>query len=203
MTVCVLLIGNIVNQVVRETNNCATNGWMNPCFRVDAPKCCFTYHISFTSSNMHPYVLFYGWEVTPSYPITLACFSQWYDVKFVDPNYSGVVFRTAEHYMMYRKALLFDPSVADAIIDAKTPGEAKQMGRRVKNFDREIWDKHADDIVERGNCLKFDQHDGLRRHLFDTGDKTMVEASPTDRIWGIGFSTEEAADHEKEWGQNR
>lgn len=149
------------------------------------------------------YVFFYGWKVTKTYPESLACFSQWWPVDFTDPDYPSIGFRTAEHYMMYRKALLFDPDVAQAIVDAKTPAEAKRLGRKVRNFDRDAWNKVADDIVERGNFLKFSQNDTLKRYLLDTGNDTMVEASPTDRIWGIGFSAEDAPGRETEWGTNR
>lgn len=97
------------------------------------------------------YVFFYGWEPIPTYPISLACYSQWYDAPFTDHNYPKLGFKTCEHYMMYRKALLFDPEVADEIVNAPTPDEAKKRGRKVRNFDREILNQHADGIVERAN----------------------------------------------------
>ena len=152
---------------------------------------------------MLEYVFFYGWKATKDYPISRACFSQWYDAPFMDPKRPGVVFKTAEHWMMFNKALLFDPDLTEEIIAAPTPAEAKKLGRKVKNFDRKKWDEHADDIVQRGNELKFGQHDDLRRYLFDTGKRTLVEASPTDRIWGIGYSAENAMDHIDDWGTNR
>ena len=150
------------------------------------------------------YVFFYGWKVTASRPISLACFSQWYgDAIFTDDELPGKTFKTAEHYMMYHKALLFDRDAADAILNAPTPDEAKKRGRQVRNFDREIWDKYADDIVERANWFKFDKNEAVRGYLFDTQGKILVEASKTDRIWGVGFSPEEALEHESEWGTNR
>lgn len=105
--------------------------------------------------------------------------------------------------MMYHKAMLFDPSAARPIMEAPTPEEAKKRGREIKNFDREVWAKKADAIVERGNYLKFGQHKDLKKILVDTKEKVMVEASPTDRVWGIGFSVEDAPGREKEWGDNR
>ena len=79
---------------------------------------------------MLKYVFFYGWKPTPAYPISLACFSQWYDAPFRDPSSKKpeVVFKTAEHWMMYNKAMLFDPEVAERIVDAETPDEAKELG---------------------------------------------------------------------------
>ena len=119
------------------------------------------------------------------------------------------IFKTAEHYMMYRKALLFDPSRAQDVIDASTPSEAQKIGRELTGFDRKIWDKYNDGIVERANYLKFGQDsDGLALNtVLNTGkgDKVMVmvEASPKDRIWGIGYGREDAWEHREDWGTNR
>ena len=104
---------------------------------------------------------------------------------------------------MYGKALLFDPEVAQAILDAPTPAEAKALGRKIKNFDRVKWGEHSDDIVERGNYLKFGQDPELKGYVVKTKGKTLVEASKTDRVWGIGFSAEEAVGKEDQWGTNR
>jgi ribA/ribD-fused uncharacterized protein len=152
---------------------------------------------------MRDYVLFWEWDVTATNPVWMACFSQWFDRSFIDPNHPNVIFKTAEHYMMFRKALLFDPDAAGAIVAAPTPEEAKRRGREVENFDRDIWHEHADDIVETACHLRFSQHADMLEYLLETGDKLMVEASPTDRVWGIGFSVEEAPGKEEEWGANR
>ncbi len=105
--------------------------------------------------------------------------------------------------MMHGKALLFEPEAAQAIIDAPTPAEAKALGRKIKNFDRKKWDQHADDIVERGNYLKFGEDEELKGYVEETKPKILVEASTTDRIWGIGFSAEDAPGKEDQWGANR
>jgi ribA/ribD-fused uncharacterized protein len=39
-----------------------------------------------------------------------------------------------------------------------------------------------------GNVAKFGQHDDLRAFLLGTGSRVLVEASPGDRIWGIGLT---------------
>jgi len=31
----------------------------------------------------------------------------------------------------------------------------------------------------------------------------QVETSPNDRLWGVGFNTDEALDHINEWGENK
>jgi ribA/ribD-fused uncharacterized protein len=76
------------------------------------------------------------------------------------------------------------------------------LGREVKNFNIEVWKKHADQVVEDANYLKFSQNEDLREVLLSTGDKILVEASPDDKIWGIGFNSEDAEGRESEWGNN-
>jgi ribA/ribD-fused uncharacterized protein len=110
---------------------------------------------------------------------------------------------TAEHYMMYHKALLFDDSeVATQILEAVTPIEVKALGRQVKNFDEEIWNENRYRIVKEGNILKFTQHLDLREKLLATKGKMLVEASPRDRIWGIGYGAKNALANKERWGLN-
>ena len=42
-----------------------------------------------------------------------------------------------------------------------------------------------------GNRAKFAQHPNLRRFLLDTGNRILVEASPVDKIWGIGLAQDD------------
>lgn len=58
-------------------------------------------------------------------------------------------------------------------------------------------------VVERGNLFKFDQNEKLKKVLLETGDRILVEASPNDRIWGVGFNTEQALGKEDQWGENK
>jgi len=158
------------------------------------------------SSQPYPYVLFWDWTPSPSYPTSLACFSQWFARDFTDPDPSlppSTTFKTAEHYMMCHKALLFDPEAAQAILDSPTPEEAKRLGRLIRGFDREVWNGKADGVVERANYLKFSQHEDLKGYVFRTEGKTLVECNRDDRIWGIGYGVEDAKGNEDKWGQNR
>ena len=105
--------------------------------------------------------------------------------------------------MMYHKALTFnDRRTAHAVLNASTCREAKALGRQVENFDRVAWDKHKERIVFDGCLLKFRQHPNLKQQLLDTLDRELVEASPFDRIWGVGFTADEADQRRGEWGQN-
>ena len=73
----------------------------------------------------------------------------------------------------------------------------------MRNFDQEVWDNNCDAVVERGNLLKFTQNEKLKKVLLETQDRELVEASPNDRTWGIGFDSEKALGNEDNWGQNK
>ncbi len=131
------------------------------------------------------YIFFWGHQRN-SDQVTKSCFSQWYDSTFEE---GGNQFMTAEHYMMYHKANLFgDFQAAEKVLKAKNPGEAKAIGRAVVGFNENVWEQERFDIVVNGNIAKFSQNEELARFLKDTGDRVLVEASPVDKIWGIGLS---------------
>jgi len=114
-------------------------------------------------------------------------FSQWHPSRFRDPE-TGTRYTNAEQYMMRQKALLFgDRQTARQIMRETHPRKIKKLGRDVRGFNQAKWDAKARDIVYRGNQLKFSQNPGLRDQLFATHGTTLVEASPNDRIWGIGL----------------
>ncbi|WQF84657.1 Putative YbiA-like superfamily protein [Colletotrichum destructivum] len=115
-----------------------------------------------------------------------------------------ITFRTAEHYMMHGKALLFaDADAALAILRADHPRKVKALGRRVRGFDGERWDAERERVVREGNLLKFRAAPQLRERLLATGSRELVEASPTDRIWGIGFAPDKAPASDRAcWGLN-
>lgn len=94
--------------------------------------------------------------------------------------------------MMARKALLFgDEVVAARILGASHPGEVKALGRQVRDFDEARWADHRVGIVIAGNLAKFSQTPELRDYLLATGGRVLVEASPVDRIWGIGLAADD------------
>lgn len=104
----------------------------------------------------------------------------------------GIHYLTAEHYMMAEKARVFgDEQTLTRVLNAKTPGEAKKLGRLVSNFEENRWLSVRWSIVVKGNLLKFGQNMELKNFLLTTGNRVLVEASPVDAIWGIGL----AADH--------
>lgn len=128
------------------------------------------------------YVFFSGHTVTN--PLGKTCMSQWYPCDF---TVEGITYHTAEQYMMARKALLFgDDEAYGKIMAARSPKTCKALGRGVRNFDPAKWDLHKYDIVVTANVAKFSQNEEFKEYLLSTGDAVIVEASPWDRIWGIG-----------------
>ncbi|MFI6042665.1 NADAR family protein [Nocardia sp. NPDC051321] len=134
------------------------------------------------------YLLFWGHQPERSGRIGASCLSQWWPALFV---VDGTEFASAEHYMMWGKAQLFgDAENAERVLAAPTPKDAKRLGREVRGFDGNLWSEHRYDVVVRGNVAKFGQHAQLREYLLGTGDRVLVEASPADRIWGIGLAAD-------------
>lgn len=117
---------------------------------------------------------------------------------------NGVGFITAEHYMMYYKALVFgDLEIADKILKTVHPRDVKRLGRLVKNYDDSIWDEKRFNVVVNGNILKFSQNPELLEDLKKYKDKIFVEASPEDTIWGISLHYDDRVLDELLWqGQN-
>lgn len=131
------------------------------------------------------YLLFWGHTPPKDGSINASCLSQWFMRTF---SHEGLSFASAEHWMMAGKARTFrDFATLEQILNAPTPGEAKKLGRQVTPFDPGKWDEVKFELVVQGNVLKFGQHADLRDFLLNTGDRVIVEASPRDRIWGIGM----------------
>ncbi|KAI4592396.1 hypothetical protein KJ359_011207 [Pestalotiopsis sp. 9143b] len=157
--------------------------------------------------------------------------SQWYaGAPFLDPSDAAPkMYRTAEHYMMHHKALLFgDTAIAAEVLEASHPKDVKALGRAVRGFDEAVWTAERERIVQRASYCKFthpvaggDEEckdriwklgdspsaveasaPSFRKVLLDTGDRELVEASPWDRIWGIGYRAETAEANRATWGEN-
>lgn len=111
--------------------------------------------------------------------------SQWFPCKF---KVGGVEYNSAEQFMMAMKATHFkDEETLKKIMNTSSPREQKALGRLVKNFNPDVWNKVAKAYVLIGNINKFNQNPLLRQVLLETKNKELVEASPYDTIWGIGL----------------
>lgn len=152
--------------------------------------------------GLQPRYLFFWGHTAKAGSAGRECLSQWYPAAFTE---GGVLYPTAEHYMMAGKARLFgDTAALGGILAAATPADAKKLGRQVRGFVEAEWKQHCSRIVVSANLLKFGQNSELRSFLLGTGDSVVVEASPRDRIWGIGMSQNNpAARDPRHWrGQN-
>ncbi|KAF2661153.1 DUF1768-domain-containing protein [Lophiostoma macrostomum CBS 122681] len=128
---------------------------------------------------------------------------QWYTSPF---SISGSTYRTAEMYMMVQKAALFgDSKIAAQMLKTQDPKTHKALGRKVRGFDEGVWESNRLRIVTEGTYHKFTTATNaaqLRTMLLATGDRELVEASPLDRIWGIGFAESNAGANREYWGLN-
>lgn len=155
-------------------------------------------------------------------------FSQWNSASFV---YEDILFKTAEHYMMFQKAVFFeysDKSISDIksiiaeersllankyyetdnilvkILNASTPKKAKDLGKEVKFFNKQRWEAIVAKVLFKGNQLKFSQNKSLYDTFMSFKLQRFVEASPYDKIYGIGLkSSHPDASNPSRWrGQN-
>jgi len=148
------------------------------------------------------FLLFWGHQPSKDGTVTKTCFSQWWLSSF---EVEGVTYKTAEHWMMAKKAELFnDQEILEKIIKCNSPAEAKKLGRKVRNYDDKIWLENRFEIVKEGNFHKFSQNPDLKIFLLSTNDRVIVEASPVDPIWGIGMASDhtDASNPEKWKGLN-
>ncbi|MEU5456233.1 NADAR family protein [Streptomyces globisporus] len=144
------------------------------------------------------YLPFWGHRPRPDGRIGASCLSQWWPSPF---TVDGVTYASAEHWMMAGKARLFgDPAAEAAAVTAKSPAAAKKAGRLVRGFDEDVWIRERFALVVAGSVHKFGQDRELAGYLLGTGDRVLVEASPRDRIWGIGLAADdERAERPQEW----
>lgn len=128
-------------------------------------------------------------------------FSQWYACDLL---INGITYNCAEQYMMAQKARLFgDHTRLGAIMATSDPSEQKALGKKVQGFDVEVWESVARDVVMRANLSKFADNPKLRAQLLLTEGTTLVEASPTDRIWGVGLYENDPRVHFRNQWQGR
>lgn len=127
-------------------------------------------------------------------------FSQWYMSPF---HIEGITYNCCEQYMMWSKAMLFGDSCnAKLILNEKNPYIQKCIGRKVKNFDDKVWIEKRMGIVRDANMAKFKQNKRLFDMLLSTKNEDIYEASPYDKIWGIGVNKKRAISEGKWKGIN-
>ena len=127
-------------------------------------------------------------------------FSNWHESNF---SFNNINYNCVEQYMMHQKAIFFnDIETSDKILKELYPRKQKQLGREVKNFNNDDWNVVKYEIVKNGIREKFNQNSELKNYLISFKNHIIVEASPEDRIWGIGFSEDDALQNIDKWGEN-
>ncbi|CEJ59322.1 hypothetical protein PMG11_07950 [Penicillium brasilianum] len=133
---------------------------------------------------------------------------QWWPSSFTwEHDGERYTYANAEQYMMHRKALLFAGPTHPITQELQKgwklhPRVIRDLGRKIPNFSQEVWEQHRIVIVAEGSYLKFSQNKDLKQKLLATGNQELVEASPRDRIWGVGFAAKNANVNRSEWGLN-
>lgn len=123
-------------------------------------------------------------------------------------NGTKIKFSTSEHAVHYLKALLFnDVNISSKILKTWSPMRVKHLGRMIKNFDNKVWEDNKIRIYHDVIKAKFTDpnNEDIKQSLLNTGDAILVECSPYDKIWGIGYSKESPEFINKDtdkWGQN-
>lgn len=116
-------------------------------------------------------------------------FSQWFPSQFV---FEKMSFNRAEQFMMFGKTVFFEDFItASKVMKSNSPKEQKALGRETAGFNVDKWVNVARDIVYVGNYCKFTQDNNLNETLMATKGLTLVEASPYDKIWGIGLAEDD------------
>lgn len=144
------------------------------------------------------YLFFWGHRPRRDGGVGPGCLSQWWPAPF---TVDGQEYPTAEHWMMAGKARLFgDQEALGRILAAPDPRAAKAEGRKVRGFSEETWRRHRFELVVRGSVAKFAYHRELGDFLLGTAARVLVEASPTDRVWGVGMAaTDERIEDPTAW----
>lgn len=132
------------------------------------------------------YLFFWGHTPAKEGTTNKSCLSQWWQSPFI---VEGIEYKSTEHYMMAGKAKLFnDTEMLEEILKAQSPAEAKKLGRKVRGFTEKDWLENRYEIVKQGNLHKFSQDEEMKTFLKNTQNRVLVEASPYDKIWGIGLT---------------
>jgi len=112
--------------------------------------------------------------------------SNFYDAPF---KMDGTEYKTAEHAYQAQKAATFDKPMVEKIVKAKSAQSAKSFGKKVANYNEEVWSAKQEEVMREILKAKFTQNDAIRKLLIDTEDKMIANADPRDSYWGIGTSS--------------
>lgn len=131
---------------------------------------------------------------------TAEIYSNWHPATFVDED--GRRFANSEQFMMWAKALVMgDIMMSETMLTVSNPKELKALGRDVRPYIEARWVEHRLAVMVHACYLKFSQNATMKADLLATGERLLVEASPDDRIWGIGLEESDPRCLDKEQWQ--
>jgi len=112
------------------------------------------------------------------------CFSNFYPCKFTWENKQ---FNCSEQAFMWAKAMYFkDLEIEEKILKETDPKKIKALGRKVKNFNENMWSEVSYNFMLTINIAKYSQNEELKNKLLNTGVAYIYEDSPFDYLWGVG-----------------
>jgi ribA/ribD-fused uncharacterized protein len=131
-------------------------------------------------------ILFYGGQ--------WGCFS---NMSSYAVEIDGKVFMTSEHVYQYSK--FTDEEVRNKIFSARSGYDAKMIALENKSLTIPNWHEKSLDTMEMILRKKLDQHPHIKDKLLETGNREIIEASPTDAFWGWGSDKKGENHHGKIW----
>lgn len=132
-------------------------------------------------------------------------YSNWHTTprQFVDPLNGNLAFDSSEVAFIWQKAVFFQDHRIATLLEQKgmTAATAKQLGRQIKGYDDAAWECVRLGFMTYVNLLKYRQNPEWGAELKETKGRILIEASPTDKIWGVGLDIEAAVEYAKqrEW----
>jgi ribA/ribD-fused uncharacterized protein len=117
-----------------------------------------------------------------------------------------LLFNCGEQAMMAGKASLFgDLEIRDEIMKKETPKEQKALGRDVTPFNQKTWDAVNIPLVTMICYSRGAQDDEVFDFVMASGNKSLVEGSAYDKVWGVGVDyTDRRIENEANWiGEGR
>lgn len=119
-------------------------------------------------------------------------YSNWYSPSvftITDEVFEDITFSNSEAAFMYCKAMFFgDSFIANLIYKDQNPKNCKAYGHQIKNYNDDLWTKVRFEVMYDVCKAKFAQNSAMKAALLATGDRILVEASPFDKVWGIGLA---------------
>lgn len=93
--------------------------------------------------------------------------------------------------MLCKAAVMGDAERYRQIAAASTPQKAKALGRGVRNWDQDLWERTVCSVAFEVVYQKFAKTKSIQPTLLRTGKRMIAEATSRDCIWGIGIDTDD------------